>query len=214
MLVSGIQRNIVTSVVLLKGVPSVCPTAANQRRCGRILPRDTHGRVAMDPRWQTESVLDTRWLFSHPQERFPRLSEMLRLACGPTLFGGEERKHILVVSNDPDVAQHIKEALESSGECQVTGCSDAYDLGMMAATLHPEVIIVDMAMPGHNDCGLCCRIVGDPVIAHVKVLGLVDSLSEEEEERSWRRGVSELLVKPLEGQDVYQHVCSTLEGKS
>jgi len=65
---------------------------------------------------------------------------------------------------------------------------------MMAATLHPEVIIVDMAMPGHNDCGLCRRIVGDPVTAYVKVLGLVDSLSEEEGERSWRRGVTELLA--------------------
>ncbi|MCG2770431.1 MAG: excisionase family DNA-binding protein [Anaerolineae bacterium] len=132
------------------------------------------------------------------------------LPMDAALFGGEDRKHILVVSNDPDIAQHIKEALESSGECQVTGCSDAYDLGLMAATLHPEVIIVDMAMPCQNSCELCRRIMGNPVTAHVKVLGLVDSLYEEEEERLRRCGVTDLLVKPLEGQDVYQHVCSSL----
>jgi len=127
------------------------------------------------------------------------------LPVDPALFDGEEEGHVLVVGDDLDMVQAIKEDLEASGECQVTRGADAYDLSLMVATLHPEVIIVDMAMPGHNDCGLCC---------HVKVLGLVDSLSEEEGERSWRRGVTELLAKPLEGQDVYQHVCSTLEGKS
>ena len=132
------------------------------------------------------------------------------LPVDPALFGGEEERQVLVVSDDLDVVQSIKEALESSGECQVTGCSGAYDLGLMAATLHPDVIIVDMAMPGQNSCELCRRIVENPVTAHVKVLGLVDSLSEEEEERLRRCGVTELLVKPLEGQDVYQYVCSLL----
>jgi len=80
----------------------------------------------------------------------------------------------------------------------------------MAATLHHEVIIVDMAMPGQNGCELCRWIVRNPMIANVKVLGLVDSLPEEEEERLRRCGVTELLVKPLEGQDIYQHVCSSL----
>ena len=84
----------------------------------------------------------------------------------------------------------------------------------MVATLYPEVIIFDMTMPDQSSCELCRRIVVDPVTAHVRVLGLVDSLSEEEEERLRRCGVTELLVKPLEGQDVYQHVCSTLEGES
>ena len=136
------------------------------------------------------------------------------LPVDPALFGGEERKHILVVSHDPDVARHIEEALESSDEYQVTGCSDAYDLGLMAATQHPEVIIVDMAMPGQNSCEFCRRIVENPVTAHVKVLGLVDSLSEEEEERLRRCGVTALLAKSLGGRDIFRQVGLVLEDKS
>ena len=133
------------------------------------------------------------------------------LPVDPDLFGGEEERHVLVVSNDLDLVQSIKDTLEASGECQVIRCVDAYDLGLRVATLSPEVIIVDMTMPDKCSCELCRRIVGNPMTAHVKVLGLVDSLSEEEEERIQGCGVTELLVKPLEGQDIYQHLCSSLE---
>jgi len=134
------------------------------------------------------------------------------LPVDPALFGSEERKQILVVSDDPDIAQFIKEALECSGECQVTGCTDAYDLGLRVATLHPEVIIIDMAMPGQDSFELCRLIVGSPVTAHVRMLGLVDTLSEGVAERLRRCGVTELLVKPLKGQDICRHVSSLPEG--
>lgn len=140
--------------------------------------------------------------------------ECYGLPVDPAQFDGEGEGHVLVVSDDLDLVQSIKEDLEASGECRVTGCADAYDLGLMVATLHPAVIIFDMTMPDQDSCELCHRIVGNPVTSHVKTLGLVDSLSEEEEERLRRCGVTELLVKPLEVQEIYRHVCSTLEGKS
>ena len=134
------------------------------------------------------------------------------LPVDPVLFGGIEEGHILVVSDDLDLVQFIKGDLEASGGCHVTGCADAYDLGLMVATLHPDVIIFDMTMSDHDSCELCRRIAGNPVTAHVKMLGLVESLSEGVEERLRRCGVTELLVKPLEGNGIYHHIFSTLVG--
>ena len=135
------------------------------------------------------------------------------LPVDPSLFGSEEEGHVLVVSDDPDLVQFIKEALEASGEWQVTGCADAYDLGVRVATLLPGLIILDMAMSGQDSFDLCRRIVGDPLTAHIKVLGLVDSLSEDMEERLRCCGATKLLVKPLEGQDFYRQMCSALESQ-
>ena len=134
------------------------------------------------------------------------------LPVDPDLFGGEKGKRVLLVSDDPDVARLIKQSLETSDECQLTWSTDAYDAGLKVATLHPDLIVLDMSMPGQDGFDLCRRIVRDPLTAHTKVLGLVDPLSPGIEERVQRCGATQLLVKPLEGQDLQRLVRSLLAG--
>ena len=94
----------------------------------------------------------------------------------------------------------------------MTWSSDGYDLGLRVATLHPELIVLDMSMASQEGFGLCRRIVRNPMTAHIKLLALVDSLSVGIGERLRRCGVTELLVKPLERQDFHLQVSSLLAG--
>ena len=143
---------------------------------------------------------------------FREFLERFGLPVDATLYGDDERRRVLVLSGNQGDASFIGDALESTSGYQVTWASDAYDAGIKVATLNPDLIVMEMGMTGLDTFALSSRIGRDPLSAHIKILGLVESTSPDVEAHLRSCGVTALLVRPLIGQDIARVVGSLLEG--
>ncbi len=56
-------------------------------------------------------------------------------------------KHILIVEDDPDVAQSVAEVLEVSGYCTAIAANGREALDHLQTNSHPDLILLDMMMP-------------------------------------------------------------------
>ncbi|MFW6210309.1 MAG: response regulator transcription factor [Patescibacteria group bacterium] len=79
------------------------------------------------------------------------------------------RKHILVVEDEPDIRDAIAEALTEAGFKVSTG-GDGY-AGLRLATLeHPDLILLDLVMPGLDGHAMLDKLRQDPWGKDAKVI--------------------------------------------
>lgn len=106
-------------------------------------------------------------------------------------------KKILIVEDQPDIRKLIRMTLEFE-QCEIHEASDgAFGLSM-AAGLLPDVVLLDVMMPGEMDgLQVCQRIKSDPRLAHTKVLLLTARGQTRDREEGRQAGADEYLVKPF-----------------
>lgn len=75
---------------------------------------------------------------------------------------------VLVVDDDPDVTELVQAALEEAGH-QVTAAVGAGAL-RAAHELHPDVILLDLMMPGMDGIEVSRRLRANPVTAHIPIV--------------------------------------------
>ncbi len=77
---------------------------------------------------------------------------------------------VLVVEDEPAISGFISAALEDVGY-QVAHAVDGAAL-QLAHDLHPDVILLDMAMPGMDGKDVSIRLHADPETAHIPIIGM------------------------------------------
>ncbi len=83
----------------------------------------------------------------------------------------ESRRKILVVDDEPDAVEFVKVALEEAGY-EVAGASNA-DEGLAAARANPpDLIILDVQMPGKDGFTAFTEIQADPQLKAIPVVML------------------------------------------
>jgi uncharacterized protein (TIGR02266 family) len=69
---------------------------------------------------------------------------------------------------------------------------------MLAAVVRPDLIFVDLHMPGMDGAALCQRLKGDPLHVGVPVVVLSAGEAPEERERAVRAEADDVIAKPVE----------------
>lgn len=112
--------------------------------------------------------------------------------------GTSTKKRIFVIDDDPNAVYLIQENLNRD-EFDVTGTIDA-QLGLtMAASQHPDAILLDVLMPGADGWQVLFNLKQNPSTAHIPVilLTIVDNKA-----LGYHLGAADYLLKPLEGSTV------------
>lgn len=127
----------------------------------------------------------------------------------PVIPGGS----VLVVDDSELNRELLRGVLEAKGFIVRTADAGSEELIARIRSEPPDVVLLDVMMPGINGIELCRRLKLDPATAHLPVL-LVTSLSD----RSARlhgiaAGANEFLVKPIDTQDVVLRVRNALRTK-
>ncbi len=105
-----------------------------------------------------------------------------------------ERCHVLVVDDDLDIRDTLREILEHEGYLVATARNGLEGLGC-AKLLRPELILLDLFMPVMDGTEFRRRQLSDPEIAAIPVV--VVSAAVNLEERVSALGVAGLIEKPL-----------------
>jgi DNA-binding response OmpR family regulator len=104
---------------------------------------------------------------------------------------------ILLVEDHADIRRLIRMTLEFE-DFEVHEATNAADGWQMAQALRPEVVLLDVMMPGPlNGLDLCRLLRGDPVLREVPVVVLSARGSSADRETGLQAGATAYLVKPF-----------------
>jgi len=106
-------------------------------------------------------------------------------------------KKILIVEDHADIRRLIRMTLEA-GEYEISEAADAQGGWDLARRGHPDVVLLDVMMPGEIDgLDLCLALKVDPTFANTKVVMLSARGGSADREAGLRAGADAYLVKPF-----------------
>ncbi len=117
---------------------------------------------------------------------------------------------ILSVDDDADIRELITLTLEGEGYRVITA-PDGPSALEAAATVRPDLILLDYMMPGMNGVEVCARLQDSPATSHIPVVFLTAVTGEVERSRAFALGAVDYLVKPLEPVTLKASVARHLE---
>ncbi|MFO7973692.1 MAG: response regulator [Candidatus Hydrogenedentota bacterium] len=110
---------------------------------------------------------------------------------------------ILVADEEKSVISVIQRFLERShNSFQVTVAMDGFDAGQQMALFRPDVLFMDLHMPGFSGASIVTRIKGNPEYANSQVIALVDSEDRQLGEAAVESGAALCLRKPFTPDDL------------
>jgi signal transduction histidine kinase len=129
---------------------------------------------------------------------FDRMPDAYRLPVfdRESTAGGRARPLILLVDDDEIQRLVGREYFESIG-FDVCDLASGYDCVEQVPRVRPDLVILDVIMPGIDGFEACRRIRSDPDLVHTPVL-MVTSLDDEGSiERAFEAGATDFLTKPM-----------------
>src|SRR6476659_11437381 len=118
---------------------------------------------------------------------------------------------VLVVD---DLAQNVRllEAVLSPRGCRVATASSGEDALDMLSKEHPDVVLLDILMPGMDGYEVCRRIREDPGTAFLPVI-MITASGEQEKIRSIESGADDFINKPFDQAELLARVRSLVRVK-
>ncbi len=106
---------------------------------------------------------------------------------------------ILIVDDEPAITRLIARAiLAVHPDYEVVEAHDGFGAGAILATLRPDVVILDLRMPGMDGYEVCRMIKSRDDTKHAEVLAVTAYPSPENEEQILKCGARVCLSKPLD----------------
>lgn len=131
-----------------------------------------------------------------PREELLRFLRESDMPIHPDL--GPSGLRVLVVDDEKSSANVITRSLERSQiDCQVQVAGDYYDAGHLMATFRPNVVFLDVQMPGISGFEICRRIKTAPEYGGTHVITMASSDDGTVAPRSMEAGASARLQKPF-----------------
>lgn len=107
------------------------------------------------------------------------------------------RTRILLVDDQPDMRKLLRLALECYDDISVVECADGSAAWLEAQLLKPELMVVDVMMPGLNGYELCEMVKHSAVLQDTKVIMCSARAQREDVERGHKAGCDAYLTKPF-----------------
>jgi excisionase family DNA binding protein len=106
---------------------------------------------------------------------------------------------VLVVDDEEAVAHMVAKALSAAKpKFEVIEAHDGFRAGTMVATLKPDVVILDLRMPGMDGYEVCRLIKSQPATKNAEVVAMTAYPSPENERKILECGARVCMTKPLD----------------
>ncbi len=113
--------------------------------------------------------------------------------------------NILIVDDSPTEQHVLAKILRHAGH-EVVIAPDG-ESGIAAAKSHvPDVILMDVVMPGINGFQATRKLSRDPKTQHIPILMVTTKDQETDKEWGMRQGARGYLVKPVDGRELLQTI--------
>ncbi len=121
-----------------------------------------------------------------------------------------ERSRVLVLDDDPEAVRVLSAAL-TSALVEVVGIGDPYRLVEALAEHRPDLLLLDVEMPGPSGFDLCRIVRSMPEWRELPILFITTHTGVEFRVAAFRSGADDYLAKPVLREELWARVQSRLE---
>lgn len=115
------------------------------------------------------------------------------------LRDGSGRHRVLVVDDESSIREVVAEHLGARPRgYEVATAADGFEAGRLVATFRPDVVLLDLRMPGLDGFQVCRSIKADPETASTVVIAMTGYHTPEMEARILECGAVRCVPKPVE----------------
>ena len=112
---------------------------------------------------------------------------------------------ILVVDNEPDVGRWLKKSLKTKHpNWNIVVALDGFAAGESVATDHPNIVLLNLQMPGLDGLDVCRRIKSNRHARHAEVIAITARHSAENQKAAMEAGAAAYLPKPMDFEPLYR----------
>ncbi len=109
-----------------------------------------------------------------------------------------KRYRILVVDDDPQFRAFLVDALATlAPDAIIREAVDGFQAGTAMAEFHPDLVMLDYAMPGMNGASVCRQIKSSAAYAEIRVVALTGFADASIQAELASAGVDKFLFKPV-----------------
>ncbi len=119
---------------------------------------------------------------------------------------------ILIVEDSQTERQVLRKMLERGGHL-VIAATDGVEGMAMARQNKPDLILMDVVMPGQNGFQTTRQLSRDPATQNIPII--IVTTKDQETDRVWakRQGASDYLVKPVAEEELLPSIDSLLKAR-
>jgi len=118
-------------------------------------------------------------------------------------------KKILVIEDDPNALRFIEYTLEQEGY-QVSSAKDGLEGIKKVQDKHPDLIILDIMLPGLDGYDVCQRLRQKPETSLLPILMLSAKARQDDRDIGLKMGADEYLTKPADPSTIVEKVKTLL----
>jgi len=122
------------------------------------------------------------------------------------------KEEILIIDDEPDLIKLVKEILELEN-FQVSSACDGEEGLRKATSQIPDLILLDIKMPGINGFQVLERLKMDEATSHIPVVMLTTSVLRRDRDKAFDLGAVDYVVKSLEGFELGERIRKILRGR-
>jgi DNA-binding response OmpR family regulator len=124
---------------------------------------------------------------------------------------GSGRPKILVVDDEASIREILAEHFTTRGTpFETLTASDGFEAGRLVATFRPDVVLLDLRMPGLDGFQVCRTIKADPESSSTIVVAMTGYFSPETDSRILECGAVRCFAKPVEPSTLSAFIDSVL----
>ena len=123
------------------------------------------------------------------------------------------KRKVLIVDDELDFLKITKLNLEETGKFEVMTSSNAKEIMSLLHNFRPEVILLDLLMPGIGGLEACDMLNNDPVGKGLPII-ILSALDKDIDKLSaYKKGVVDYLTKPIERDALIAKIEKALQAK-
>ena len=110
---------------------------------------------------------------------------------------------VLVVDDDRQLNNFLVDLLSAhTDEMAIYSAYDGFEAGRLVTQHKPQIVLLDIMMPGMNGVEVCRAIKGEAQTAHARVIGMTGRFTDQVEQDMLEAGAEVLLKKPFSNDDI------------
>jgi excisionase family DNA binding protein len=119
------------------------------------------------------------------------------------------KERVMIVDDDPDALALMENMLANEGY-ELVKVSNATEVGLKAAQMAPDLILLDFLMPELNGFDVCKALRGNDLTRGIPIMAVTCLTKEDDIERIFECGADEYLPKPFKLEQLQQKIDSLL----
>ncbi len=121
------------------------------------------------------------------------------------------RRKALVVDDDEELVELIRDVLQADGRFDVRVANNGFEAGMKVKEYRPDIIVLDVMLPDINGKEVCQLVRGDSTLDDTKIICISGMVEADKVDDLKAAGADEFLQKPFEVEHLVEQMCLLLD---